>query len=132
TGNMSGHAKKCWGEEAVTAVKDSTLDKACSAIKTFGKKSQTRLTAALKKFKGWAKTFSTCPPEKETTCHYSKEGHPKHYVLSKETIARDVKKLYTKTKEKLAEELQAIDGELPIAIDCWTSPNHHVFMSIIV
>ncbi|KAE9400083.1 hypothetical protein BT96DRAFT_819843, partial [Gymnopus androsaceus JB14] len=68
TGNMSGHAKKCWGEEAVNAVKDLTLDKARSAIKTFGKKSQTRLTAALKTFKGWAKTFSTHPPEKEMTC----------------------------------------------------------------
>ena len=35
-----------------------------------------------------------------------KEGRPKHYIPSKETVARDVKKLYTKTKEKLAEELQ--------------------------
>ncbi|KAE9385638.1 hypothetical protein BT96DRAFT_738067, partial [Gymnopus androsaceus JB14] len=53
-----------------------------------------------------------------------KEGHLKHYIPSKETVARDVKKLYTKTKEKLAEELQAVDGELAVAIDCWSSPNH--------
>ncbi|KAE9400082.1 hypothetical protein BT96DRAFT_786804, partial [Gymnopus androsaceus JB14] len=61
-----------------------------------------------------------------------KEGRPKHYMPSKETVAWDMKKLYTKTKEKLAEELRAVDGELPIAINCWTSPNHHAFMSIIV
>ncbi|KAE9396324.1 hypothetical protein BT96DRAFT_1040439, partial [Gymnopus androsaceus JB14] len=35
-------------------------------------------------------------------------------------------------KEKLAEELQAVNGELPVVIDCWTSPNHHAFMSIVV
>lgn len=35
-----------------------------------------------------------------------KEGRPNQYVPSKETVARDVKKLYEKTKEKLAEELQ--------------------------
>ncbi|KAE9389676.1 hypothetical protein BT96DRAFT_946696 [Gymnopus androsaceus JB14] len=52
TGNMSSHARKCWGEEVVTAMKDSTLDKARSAVKKFGKKSQTRLTATLKMFKG--------------------------------------------------------------------------------
>lgn len=79
-----------------------------------------------------------------------KEGRPNHYVPSKETVARDVKRLYAKTKEKLATELQvstkikyinriptyyivqAADGELPIAIDCWTSPNHHAFMSVVV
>ena len=59
TGNMSSHVKKCWGDEAVAAVKDSTLDNARSAVKQFGKKSQTKLTAALKTFKGWAETFST-------------------------------------------------------------------------
>ncbi|KAE9383907.1 hypothetical protein BT96DRAFT_843138, partial [Gymnopus androsaceus JB14] len=147
TGALSAHAKKCWGEEAVAAVRDSNLEKARSAIKNFGKKSQTRLTAALKTFKGWADMFSTQPPEKETTrvvtarwvaesarpfcivrdrCYrwLQKEGRPKQYVPSKETVARDVKKLYTKTKEKLAEELQAVDGELPVVIDCWTLPNH--------
>ncbi|KAE9403447.1 hypothetical protein BT96DRAFT_760075, partial [Gymnopus androsaceus JB14] len=147
TGNMSSHVKKCWGDEAVTAVKDSTLDKARDAIKKIGKKSQTRLTATLKTFKGWSKMFSTRPPEKETTrvvttqwvaesarpfriiwdrcyCWLQKEGRPKHYVPSKEIVARDMKKLYTQTKAKLAKELQTVDGELPIAIDCWTSPNH--------
>ncbi|KAE9401148.1 hypothetical protein BT96DRAFT_818311, partial [Gymnopus androsaceus JB14] len=129
TGNMSGHVEKCWGQEAVNTVKDSTLDKACLAIKTFGKKSQTQLTAALKRFKRWAETFSTCPPEKKMACvvtaqwvaesahlfhivhgryyHWlQKEGCPKHYLPSKETVAWDMKKLYTKTKAKLAEEPQ--------------------------
>lgn len=43
-----------------------------------------------------------------------------------------MKKLYEKTKEKLAAELQAYDGELALALDCWTSPNHEAFMNITV
>ncbi|KAJ3751749.1 hypothetical protein EV360DRAFT_56386, partial [Lentinula raphanica] len=130
TGNLISHAKKCWGDEAVNAAKESTLDKAREAVKTIGKKSQTKLTSALKVTKTWAKTFSTCPPEKETirrvvTARWvaenarpfltvqdrcfrwlQKEGRPNHYIPSKETVAKDVKLLYKRTKEKLATELQ--------------------------
>ncbi|KAJ3965088.1 hypothetical protein EV361DRAFT_767112, partial [Lentinula raphanica] len=134
TGNMSGHARKCWGDEAFNAAKDSTLDKARAAIKAFGKKSQSKLTAALKTTKGWAKTYSTRPPEKELIrfCWLLKEGRPNHYVPSKETVARDMKKLYRLTKEKLAEELQSCEYKLALALDCWSSPNHRPFMSITV
>ncbi|KAE9383503.1 hypothetical protein BT96DRAFT_843747, partial [Gymnopus androsaceus JB14] len=61
-----------------------------------------------------------------------KDGCPKHYIPRKETVAQDVKKLFVKIKEKLAEDLQAFNDELPIAIDCWTSPNHCAWMSIVV
>jgi len=35
-----------------------------------------------------------------------KEGHPERYFPSNERVAKDVKTLYTKTKEGLAQELQ--------------------------
>ncbi|KAE9402042.1 hypothetical protein BT96DRAFT_816998, partial [Gymnopus androsaceus JB14] len=133
TGNMSNHAKKCWGEEAVAAAKDSTLDKARDAIKKIGKKSQSKLTAALKTLTArWVAESARPFRMVRDRCYrwLQKEGRPNHYVPSKETVARDVKKLFLKTKEKLAEELQAFDGEIPVAVDCWTSPNHHAFMSI--
>lgn len=63
---MSSHAKKCWGDEAVAAVKNSTLDKAQAVISELGKQSQSKLTAALRTCKGWAQRFSTTPPAKET------------------------------------------------------------------
>ncbi|KAJ3833147.1 hypothetical protein F5878DRAFT_521779, partial [Lentinula raphanica] len=155
TGNLTNHAKKCWGDEAVNAAKDLSLDKAWAAVKTFGIKSQTKLTAALKTTKGWAKTFLTRPPEKEliravTACWVAenarpfrtvldrsyrwlqKEGRPNHYVLGKDTVARDVKRLYQATKAKLANELQSCEYKLALAVDCWTSPNHHAMMSITV
>lgn len=77
-GNMTSHVKKCWGEESYTTVKDSTLDKARNAIKTLGKKSQSKLTLALKTVKGWAQTFSTHPPDKEITRYIS----PTHITLT--------------------------------------------------
>lgn len=78
-----------------------------------------------------------------------REGRPKHYVPSARTVARDLKKLYQMSREKLGAELQvsnqaklkrelltqnkkAYDGDLALALDCWTSPNHHAFLSITV
>lgn len=75
-----------------------------------------------------------------------KEGRPDRYIPSRETVSRDVKHLYNRTKEKLIQELQVSicsafesvtylryqdqEGEIAIAIDCWTSPNHQAWMSI--
>ncbi|KAJ3819508.1 hypothetical protein EV361DRAFT_767377, partial [Lentinula raphanica] len=155
TGNLTTHAKKCWGEEAFNTAKDSTLEKARAAVKTFGKKGQTRLTAALTTTKTWAKLFSTSPPKQETIrvvtarwvsenarpfqvvqdrCYrwLQKEGRPHQYIPSRETVGRDVKKLYMRSKEKLAEELQMCEYKVALALDCWTSPNHRACMSIIV
>ncbi|KAE9392697.1 hypothetical protein BT96DRAFT_748908, partial [Gymnopus androsaceus JB14] len=135
TGALIRHSKSCWGDEAVKAVQESkSLEKARDALKKFGKKSQSKLTAALRTVKGWAESFSTQPPSKKNQCYrwLQREGQPDRYVPSKETISRDVKHLYTRTKEKLALELQAHDSELAIAIDCWTSPNHRAWMSITI
>ncbi|KAE9384415.1 hypothetical protein BT96DRAFT_748669, partial [Gymnopus androsaceus JB14] len=131
TGVLHRHAKRCWGDEAVKAAQESKdLSRAREAIEKFGSKKQSMLTAVLRTVKGWAESFSTTPPSKENIrydrgyCWLQKEGHPDRYVPSKETVSRDVKHLFEKTKEKIAVELQDYDGEIPIALDCWTSPNH--------
>ncbi|KAJ3767727.1 hypothetical protein FB446DRAFT_618392, partial [Lentinula raphanica] len=142
TGNLTTHAKKCWGDEAVNAAKDSTLDKARDIIKSFGKKGQSKLTAALRVTKTWAKMVTARWVSEnvrpflivQDRCYrwLQKEGRPKQYIPSKETVAKDVKALYKKTKEKLAMELQNSEYKLSIALDTWTSPNHHACMSITV
>ncbi|KAJ3749746.1 hypothetical protein EV360DRAFT_89704 [Lentinula raphanica] len=65
TGNMRDHVKKCWGEEALAAVKDTTLEKARAAVKESKKKKQTTLTLVVNMVQAWFKSFSTRPPEKE-------------------------------------------------------------------
>ncbi|KAE9393113.1 hypothetical protein BT96DRAFT_747958, partial [Gymnopus androsaceus JB14] len=148
TSVLHRHAKKCWGDEAVKAAQDSkNISRAREAVQKFGSKKQSMLTAALRTVKGWTESFSTTPPSKESvrvvTAHWvaecarpfrvvqdrgyrwlQKEGWPDQYVPSKETVSRDVKNLFEKTKQKIATELQDYDGKIPIAIDCWTSPNH--------
>ncbi|KAE9386605.1 hypothetical protein BT96DRAFT_751190, partial [Gymnopus androsaceus JB14] len=123
------HAKRCWGDEAVKAAQESKdLSRVHEAIEKFGLKKQSMLTAAFRTMKGWAESFSTTPPLKENIQY--KEGCPDQYVPSKETVSRDVKHLFEKMKEKIAVELQDYNGEIPIALDCWTSPNHRAWMSI--
>ncbi|KAF9052599.1 hypothetical protein BDP27DRAFT_1242547, partial [Rhodocollybia butyracea] len=135
------HAKSCWGKEAVNAAQQSkSLENARAAIKRIGKKSQSKLAAALRTMKGWAEVVTARWVSESAhpfnivkdRCYrwLQREGCPEQYIPSCETVSRDVKKLYTCTKEKLAEELQAQDKEIPIVIDCWTSPNHRAWMSI--
>ncbi|KAF9040320.1 hypothetical protein BDP27DRAFT_1244652, partial [Rhodocollybia butyracea] len=118
TGALICHAKSCWGDEAVSAVQQSkSLDKAREAIRKIGKKSQSKLTAALRTVKGWAESFSTQPPTKKSICVVTarwvseaahpfrlvedccyrwlqREGRPTQYIPSKETVSHDVKHLY--------------------------------------
>ncbi|KAJ3963909.1 hypothetical protein EV361DRAFT_774365, partial [Lentinula raphanica] len=149
TGNMREHVKKCWGEESLVAVKDSSLEQARAAVKESKKTKQTTLT----KKSGRYPSFR-CPPQPHlvhsvVTARWvaesarpflivrdqgyrwlQKEGRPQHFVPSNETVARDVKKLYVASKRQLAKELQAYEFLVPIELDCWSSPNHHTFMSI--
>ncbi|KAE9385925.1 hypothetical protein BT96DRAFT_754853, partial [Gymnopus androsaceus JB14] len=122
TGNMSTHAKRCWGKDTVTAVKDSTLDKAQAAIKKVRRKKKSKQNSPLpsRHSRGGLKGSLRNLLKKKLP------GLFPHFLQCY------VRKLYSKTKERLAEELQVIDGKLPIAIDHWMSPNHHVFMSIVI
>jgi len=66
-GVLIRHARDCFGSDAVESVQQSKdINKAREVLKKFGKKSQSKLTAALKTIKGWAESFSTQPPSKES------------------------------------------------------------------
>ncbi|KAJ3964328.1 hypothetical protein EV361DRAFT_68887 [Lentinula raphanica] len=129
---MRDHVKRCSGEEALAAIKESTLDQARRAVREMSKGKQSTLTAVITTVRSWFKINSTRPPEKEkirvVTAHWAaesarpfrivsdrcyrwlqKEGRPNHYVPSKETVGRDVKILYAASKEHLAEEFQVGD-----------------------
>ncbi|KAJ3965910.1 hypothetical protein EV361DRAFT_771498, partial [Lentinula raphanica] len=60
-----------------------------------------------------------------------KEGRPNYFVSSDVTVARDAKKLYVASKQQLVQELDTYEYFVLIELDCWSSPNHHAFMSII-
>ncbi|KAJ3748228.1 hypothetical protein EV360DRAFT_2061, partial [Lentinula raphanica] len=143
TGNLREHVRKCWGDDALAAIKDSTLEQARAGVKELSKGKQTTLTTVIKTVSAWFKTFSTHLVDRVVTARWvaesarpfrivedrsyrwlQKEGRPKHYVPSKVTVARDMKKLYRASKEQLAKDLQAYEYLVPIELDCWSSPNH--------
>ncbi|KAJ3833150.1 hypothetical protein F5878DRAFT_523045, partial [Lentinula raphanica] len=155
TGNLREHVKRCWGEDALAAVNDTSLEKARVAVRQFKKTKQTTLTVVINTIQSWFKTFSTRPPKKEkirvVTARWvaesarpflivrdrgyrwlQKEGRPNHYVPSNQTVARDLKKLYAASKKRLTAELKEYGYLIPVELDCWTSPNHHAFMSVMV
>ncbi|KAJ3832579.1 hypothetical protein F5878DRAFT_499240, partial [Lentinula raphanica] len=146
-GNLREHVKKCWGQEALDAVSDTTLEKARAAVRESKKKKQTTLTVVVSTVQSWFKSFSTRPPEREkirvVTARWvaesarpflivqdrgyrwlQKEGRPKHYVPNNDMVSRDVKKLYAASKIQLRNELQEYEYLIPVELDCWTSPNH--------
>ncbi|KAJ3963860.1 hypothetical protein EV361DRAFT_982847, partial [Lentinula raphanica] len=147
TGNLREHVKRCWGEEALAAVNNTSLEKARTAVGEFKKSKQTTLTLVVNAVQSWFKHFSTRPPEKEKICVVTarwiaesarpflivgdrgyrwlqKEGRPQHYVPSNVTVARDLKKLYAASKKRLKMELKEYKYLVPVELDCWTSPNH--------
>ncbi|KAJ3963523.1 hypothetical protein EV361DRAFT_874798, partial [Lentinula raphanica] len=67
-GNLREHVKKCWGQEALDAVNDTTLEKAKAAVRESKKKKQTTLTVVVSTVQSWFKSFSTRPPEREKIC----------------------------------------------------------------
>ncbi|KAJ3756476.1 hypothetical protein EV360DRAFT_16419, partial [Lentinula raphanica] len=149
TGNMKDHVKKCWGEEALAAIKESTLDQARKAVRDLSKGKQSTLTAFLFHPNPACSARLDTPHSMVTACWAAesahpfrivsdccykwlqKEGRPNQYVPSKETVGRDVKILYAASKDHLVKEFQEYEYLIPIELDCWSSPNHRAFMSII-
>lgn len=61
-----------------------------------------------------------------------KTGRPGYWVPSPSTVIRDTRFVYDRTREKLARVLQEYEGDVSLATDAWSSPNHRAFMAITV
>ncbi|KAK6968915.1 hypothetical protein R3P38DRAFT_2414910, partial [Favolaschia claudopus] len=53
-----------------------------------------------------------------------KSGRPSTYIPSLRTVARDVKILFDKTRERLRKRFEKIPACPSVYTDAWTSPNH--------
>lgn len=54
------------------------------------------------------------------------------HIPSADTVARDVKQVFKKTKARISTFLQEYDRKLSFATDGWTSPNHKAYVAITV
>jgi len=61
-----------------------------------------------------------------------KTGRPGYYIPSKITVSRDVKKVFVKCRQRIAQRLQEYEGALSFATDAWTSPNHKAYIAVTV
>ncbi len=61
-----------------------------------------------------------------------KTGRPGYWIPSPSTVARNIKVIYTKCREKIARLLQEYEGELSFATDAWSSPNHRAYIAVTV
>lgn len=80
--------------------------------------------------------------------HLMKTGCPDYWIPSPSTVSRDVKTVFSKTRNCIAKLLQVCylsallyssftqiqehDGALSFATDAWTSPNHRAYVAVTV
>ncbi|KAL1733408.1 hypothetical protein EV714DRAFT_204697, partial [Schizophyllum commune] len=146
TGNMIRHAESCWGKDAVNVARahddrDTAREKVVEPLKLSGK-----LTVAFARQGKGKITYSTRQHTKTETNFrpfalvedegfktLMKTGRPEYYLPSRTTVSRDVKRVFARSRARVAQFLQqAYDGDLSFQTDMWTSPNHIPYMGTTV
>ncbi|KAJ7689875.1 hypothetical protein B0H16DRAFT_1210215, partial [Mycena metata] len=146
TKNLTKHAKKCWGADTLDAASDmGSLEKARTLLSTHKGAKNQLLTDIFKRHTpgGNLEYLSHVPLSKSETRlrpfviaadrgfrYLMKSGRPTMWIPSPSTIARDVKMLFSKTRERLRDRLWRRDGCVGLATDAWTSPNHRSFVAV--
>ncbi|KAF8328487.1 hypothetical protein F5887DRAFT_864088, partial [Amanita rubescens] len=146
TGNMRKHVRSCWGLPALEAA-DSAANAAEVRTKIVpGILRDGSITEAFER-KGKGKTYSirahsraeikaeivrwVCTSLRPFTIvsdeyflSIVKTGRPEYYVPTPETVSRDVRLVFARTRQRIAKLLSGYDGRLSFTTDAWTSPNH--------
>ncbi|KAJ7437456.1 hypothetical protein B0H11DRAFT_1653756, partial [Mycena galericulata] len=146
TKNLNKHAKKCWGEDTVNAASDmGSLHKVRTLLATHKGAKNQRLTDIFKRNTPGSnfEYVSHVPLTKSETRlrpftiaadrgfrYLMKSGRPTVWIPSPSTIARDIKLLFGKTRERIRDRLDDRDGCVSLATDAWTSPNHRAFVAV--
>lgn len=174
TSNLRKHAEACWGKEALEGARNaSSVSEARKVLMTHTPRDGS-ITIAFARIQGKGKiTFSTRPP---TTAEIRadhvrwmaeskrafnlvndngyhrvmKNGRPSHYIPSRQTVARDLLKVFSHSRERISrllkvcviqcarlfqfdlQYLQEHQGDLSFCTDAWTSPNHRAYVAITV
>ncbi|KAF8579677.1 hypothetical protein K439DRAFT_1359073, partial [Ramaria rubella] len=126
TGNMRKHVKKCWGED-VLDVADQAENQAEAHEKVVSDymKNGSIMAAFQRSGKGRVSYSHRQHMKAETKWSLMKTGRLGYYLPSPATVAWDVKLLANN-------DPQDYDGELNFATNTWTSPNHRVYVGVMV
>ncbi|KAJ6468855.1 hypothetical protein C8R45DRAFT_837606 [Mycena sanguinolenta] len=155
TKNLTRHAKKCWGEDNIKAAADvKDLAEARRLLKANSGLKNQRLTDIFKQHASdTGESFSHVPLTREESRaehvrwvseslrpfaivkdrayrKLMKSGRPTAYIPSPSTVARDVKTLFQKTRDRLKNRFKKILACISLATDAWSSPNHYAYVAV--
>ncbi|KAH9911967.1 uncharacterized protein BXZ73DRAFT_56690 [Epithele typhae] len=134
TGNMTRHAKGCFGDEAVKRATKADMTPA-EVRQRFGKNASESgdITSFFERNGKGPVTYSHRQHTRtETRYSLLKTGRPGYWIPSATTVARDVKTLFARSRTRISCFLREYDGRLSLSTDCWSSPNGHAFVAVIV
>ncbi|KAL1725340.1 hypothetical protein EV714DRAFT_221514, partial [Schizophyllum commune] len=145
TSNMTRHAITCWGKRAVDVAQSYETATAAQESVTTPMKKDGDIKLSFE-CKGKGKITYTTRPHTKTEINFRpfavveddgfkrlmKTGQPDHYIPSCSTVSRDVKRVFVKTRTRIARMLQEYESDLSFQTDCWTSPNHKAYMGTTV
>ncbi|KAF5312268.1 hypothetical protein D9619_003301 [Psilocybe cf. subviscida] len=155
TGNLHKHAIWCWGEKTVKAANSTANAASAREALASAKSLDVSITALFKRAAKATVTYSHC---QHTTAEaraefvrwvceskrpfqivndrafrsLMKTGRPGYTIPSAETLSRDVKKVFTNVRQRIAKMMQEYEGQLNFATDAWTSPNNCAFVAFTV
>ncbi|KAL1936981.1 hypothetical protein VTO73DRAFT_2438 [Trametes versicolor] len=154
TGNLRRHVRKCWGAQVL---KDADKAESVAEVRekiVGGLQKDGVITYSFARKKGKVSYSHRTHTRSETRVEIvkwvtqsmrphiivkdpgfqtlMKTGRPGYWIPSASTVARDIRVIYTKCREKVARLLQEYEGELSFATDAWSSPNHHAFIAVTV
>ncbi|KAG1830668.1 hypothetical protein DFJ58DRAFT_719620 [Suillus subalutaceus] len=140
TSNMQKHAKICWGEETVKLADETKNAQEARTIISGAKDGS--ITASFERTGKGKVTYlhrqHTRTETKYIVCWVAESLRP--FTIAKDygfqslmkMVSRDVKLVFTRTRQRIAKMLQEYDGQLSFATDRWTLPNHKVFIAVSV
>ncbi|KAL1759027.1 hypothetical protein FB107DRAFT_205984 [Schizophyllum commune] len=145
TSNLMRHAVSCWGTDAVKAAQGHGTAKAARDAVTTPSKRDGDIALAFER-KGKGKIMYSTRQHTKTKVSFQpfaiveddgfkglmKTGRPEIYLPSQATVSRDVKRVFLRSRKRIAKFLQEYDGDLNFQTDNWTSPNHKAYMGTTV
>jgi hypothetical protein len=152
---MRKHAKKCWSKEVVASADKANNADEVRWTTVKGSLNLQLITAAFEQ-KGKGKVmYSHCQHtksearaeivcwvfESKRPCNIVKDrrfqslmktGGPQCYIPSPSTVSCNIKQVFANAQKQMAKMPQEHKGKLNFATDSWTSPNHKVFIAVMV
>ncbi|KAJ8462092.1 hypothetical protein ONZ51_g11117 [Trametes cubensis] len=152
TGNMHKHANKCFGEDVAKQLLGAkTVKDAQHAVKSYLEDG--KITVFFERKEKGKVTYShrahTAVETRVEIVRWVSEslrpfsivddrgfrelmltGRPGYKLPSAATVSRDVKEVFARTRNRIAEFFQNYRGRVSFTTDGWTSPNHRAYIAL--